>query len=173
MRTPALSCQLSNEDTKMKRLYHLALAATLAIAVASPALAAATRNSPGPMGGTDPIVTRSAGESTSPGDPFFPGGLSPDAPKYEAECRFSDRVGDFVTVTFVNTGDETIPAGTMLIASRDEYGNGSTKTLPDDLKPGESFSYKINVDGSPWQYAGMPCDVWLYAGTGPLPTHPL
>lgn len=158
----------------MKRLYHLALAATLALAVASPTLAAATRTSPGPtMGGSDPIVTRSAGESTSPGDPFFPRGLSPDAPKYEAECRFADRVGNFVTVTYVNTGDETIPAGTWLIASMDEYGNGPTEVLENDLKPGESVTIKVNVNGVIYHYPGGDCDVWLYAGTGPLPTHPL
>lgn len=129
----------------------------------------------------DPMTTQGINDSTSPGDPFFPDRptkpdelVSPEAPHYEAECRFADPIGDYMTITYVNTGNETIPAGTWLIASWDENGNGPSETLVNDLKPGESITVKINISGVyDDRYAGKTCDVWLYAGTGPLPTHPL
>lgn len=122
----------------------------------------------------DTMTTESINESTSPGDAFYPdAAVSPDAPHYDAECRFADPIGQYMTITFVNTGNETIPAGTWLIGSRDEYGNGPDETLVNDLKPGESITMKINITGEYEKYAGKTCDVWLYAGTGPLPTHPL
>lgn len=129
----------------MKRLYHLALAATLAIAVASPTLAAATRNSPGPMGGIDPIVTRGVGDTTSPGDPFLPNkpnGSQPpkDYAPWKATCVYGGKAeaGKF-WIGFTNTGTTTIPKGTVLLIDT-PYGTYKVKTVV-ELEPGETYSF--------------------------------
>ena len=128
----------------MKRLYHLALVATQAVAIASPTLAAATRNAPGPtMGGADPIVTRSAGESTSPGDPFLPNQPNGNEPPktyapWEASCvngGLSDV--DKYWIGFQNTGNTTIPKGTVLLFES-PYGTFKVKTVV-DIEPGQVY----------------------------------